>query len=306
MLLLDPNINSLVTSFCPRNNYLVFSTICKEWKYHDKHTSLRNVASSLSMIEEFHSYGGIITEILILYSIIEGKLENLIKLVELSSNRSHIIYNKSVFEQEFIHGNMLFTTKFSKHVNPDCVCNPEFSYIAAKHGRLDILKWIQLNYFKSGFTFNRLTLEYACISGNTDLMKWLISHDCKFDYKTFRFAYQYGTIGSMKFLLENGCEGNIEYFLEKFPYYGDFDIIKLMDTHKRPFAYQTCRYIYDYHSLDDLKWYIKNIGEWGQSPERAECHIEWLRENDCPWACIWEGPYKKIKFSTDSTDKPSI
>ena len=57
--ILGKDVNHVINSFCNSNTFIFNGTICKEWGHSDSRiTSLNEVISSLSRLEEYFNNGG--------------------------------------------------------------------------------------------------------------------------------------------------------------------------------------------------------------------------------------------------------
>lgn len=71
---------------------------------------------------------------------------------------------------------------------------------AALTGNLELMKWLLV---RNDFSNN--TFHYAAINGNMEVMKWLRNKGCIWNEFTFQGAVDNGNKDNIKWLIENGC-----------------------------------------------------------------------------------------------------
>ena len=183
-------LNSTISSFFDKNEFIYSGIICKEWTHHEtKNTSTNSFLSSESRLKEAIDSGFVPTGKTLTRAIKVGNLECIKQL----------------------------WSKIRKFRDYD------FS-TAAQYGNLDNMKWLLTKgcpFGEGTFHFDLChamklsdgcavcddTFAFATRNGNLDNMKWLLANGCPFRYDTFDIAARNGNLDNMKWLLANGCPG---------------------------------------------------------------------------------------------------
>ncbi len=195
---------------------------------------------------------------------------------------------------------------------PHSYLNPKNNIIVralTTYGQVELLKTALNNGCKL-FTSNDKTDEYghynnnssahAIVSGNIEMLKFVISHGCEYNGTTFDLAARHDNFDMMKFLKQYGCEmgdwaatsavinSNMEMFewliengyklVPELCFYaackGYLEIIKILrNKYNCPWDSQTTLWAAEYGHLDTLKWCIEN----GCDFKPVECYKTAIR-----------------------------
>jgi len=185
--LMYSGLNSTISSFFDKNEFIYSGNICKEWTHHEtKNTSTNSLVSSESRLKEAIDSGFVPTGKTLTRAIEVGNLECIKQL----------------------------WSKIRKFQDYD------FAY-AAINGNLDNMKWLLTN----GCPFSSLTFNGAAVNGNLDNMKWLLANKCPFGDDAFLCAAENGNLDNMKWLFDKGCPFG-EYTFDFAANHGNLDNLK--------------------------------------------------------------------------------
>ena len=109
----------------------------------------------------------------------------------------------------------------------ECPMCEEYCALAAKHGHIDILKWLRHN----NCPWNRDTCSDASEYGHLELLKWARDNGCPWDKTCCNLAARRGHIEVLKYLVANGCgpdPSTMRYALED----GHLDIVHWLSNYK--------------------------------------------------------------------------
>ena len=93
--------------------------------------------------------------------------------------------------------------------NPtNCIpCN-----LAARYGKLKILKWLRCN----GFPWHEYVCSNAAHKGHFELLKWAQQNGCPWNERTSYFAQRSGHQEIYDWAVENGCPTSDDYLINIF------------------------------------------------------------------------------------------
>ena len=188
-----------------------------------------------------------------------------------------------------------------------------YGQVAAKTGRIDILKWLKQNNFifcddicsyaasaktnqieiieylrTEGYQWTTRTCTNTARQGRLDVLKWLHESGCPWDEWTCTAAADNGDFEMLKYLCDNGCPLSAPTFA-KAAKTGDLEMLKYLYEHQCPFGIYACSNAAQNGHLEILKWLRDHDVSWSSytiSMAVAFGDIEivkWLLVNKCPW-----------------------
>lgn len=116
--------------------------------------------------------------------------------VKLSEMVDDTVKSGNLENLQWLHNNHLFSS-YSDSLS-----------IAAREGKLDIIKWL----VNAGAPLTKFIFEEAACSENLQVMKWLKRKKCPWDRYTFANAASVGNLQVLEWLLQNGCPWDSDTF----------------------------------------------------------------------------------------------
>lgn len=165
------------------------------------------------------------------------------------------------------------------------------SVIAAKHGYLDILKWIKEN---DAWEISQHAYTAAAMKGNFKILEWLEENGCHYDWSIRHDVILRGDSETVKkFLIWLKENKKIDKFepgnlYSKAIYLGRLDVVKVLHELEFNWNADTCATAAAWDRLEILKYLRKNGCPWDKEVyvyAIARKHwklYDWAKENGCP------------------------